>query len=104
MSDENLTVISEIKDIRLRITEVNAELSKWLTSKSNNYDCEKDMLRLSKIFRQHNSYIYQYEILKGEINNCMPLQDVDIEVDEKETTVHEWVLRQIDMLDMPIGA
>jgi hypothetical protein len=102
MSDKKITVISETKDLGQRVLEVNATLSRWLKSKGHNYNCEKDMLRLSKINKTRNSYIYQYEILTGVNTNCILPQHNDLY--EKDTKVQEWVLRQIDMQDMAIGA
>jgi hypothetical protein len=102
MPDKKITVISEAKDLGQRVLEVNATLSKWLKSKGNNYNCEKDMLRLSKINKLHNSYIYQYEILTGvNTDSILPQRD---ELYEKDTKVQEWVLRRIDKQDMAIGA
>jgi hypothetical protein len=102
MSYKKITIISEAKDLGQRVLEVNATLSKWLKSNGNNYNCEKDILRLSKINKLHNSYIYQYEILQGINSNCIsPQNNAFYEKDEK---VQEWVLKQIDMQDMAISA
>ncbi|MBN1626460.1 MAG: hypothetical protein JW944_08030 [Deltaproteobacteria bacterium] len=65
MQDKRITIISDANDLSRRIVEVNAGLSKWLDSECD-YDNERDMVRLVKSGKQNGSYIYKYEILKGE--------------------------------------
>jgi len=65
MQDKRITIISETNDLSRRIIEVNAGLSKWLAFQCD-YDSEKDMVRLINYTRRNGSYIYRYEILKGE--------------------------------------
>jgi hypothetical protein len=86
MSDKNLTIVSKTDDLEQRILEVNAGLSKWLMS-HDDYDHEKDMLRLIKFERQKESYLYHYEILKGENIYHIPHQRGNL--NEKRTKLQE---------------
>jgi hypothetical protein len=101
MTDKKITIISKSNNLNQRILEVNAELSKWLTAQGDGYDCEQDMLRLTTYEKQKESYIYQYEILKGENLYHIPRQRGDF--DENDTKVQEWLLTPLDNQDVADG-
>jgi hypothetical protein len=98
MSDKKLTIISETRELGRRIVEVNEGLSKWLINKVDDYDCEKDILRLIKFEKQNRSYIYQYEILKGE--NGRPVKVQRYSYDENHSKTNEWILRTFESPDI----
>lgn len=97
MPDKRITIISETNDLSQRILEVNAGLSRWLTSECD-YNSEKDMVRLIRSGKQKESYVYQYEILKGEYLYHIPSGRAQADENDKKT--REWVLRPIDEGDM----
>jgi hypothetical protein len=99
MQDKKITIITETGDLSQRIMEVNAGLSKWLASRDVEYNSERDLVRLVKSERHKNSYVYHYEILKGDY--LYHLASRQSCADEKETKVREWVLRPAERSDLP---
>lgn len=97
MSDKKITIISETDDLSQRILEVNAGLSKWLTSQCD-YNSKNDVLIFVKSEKQKKSYVYQYELLKGEDFCSIPSKCQNLS--EKQNKIQEWALGSFENSNM----
>jgi hypothetical protein len=81
MSEIKITIVSRAAGLSQRILEVNDGLSKWLISQGDDYDSERDMLRLMTYKKEKDSYLFQYEIIKGSWDS-----------NERRKRVQEWMV------------